>query len=128
MQTSIFLAQLIGPIFVVLGVGMLAQPTGYRAMAEEFLASPALIYLSGLLVLVPGLAIVLTHNVWSFDWRLIVTLLGWLATISGIFRLLMPGQVRRFGTAALARRGWLRGSGVVMVALGAVLSSFGYLA
>jgi len=128
MESSIFLAQLIGPILIVLGVGMLAQPQGYRAVAEEFLASPALIYIAGLLALVPGLAIVLTHNVWPFDWRLIITLLGWLATIGGIFRLLMPAQVRRIGTAALARRGWLRGSGVVVVALGAVLAFFGYFA
>jgi uncharacterized protein YjeT (DUF2065 family) len=127
MESSIFLAQLIGPIFVVAGVGMLAQPQGYRAVAEDFLASPALIYIAGLLKFVPGLAIVLTHNVWTFDWRLIITLLGWLATVGGIFRLLMPAQVRRIGTAMLARRGWLRGSGVAVVALGAVLSFFGYL-
>jgi uncharacterized protein YjeT (DUF2065 family) len=128
MESSIFLARLIGPILVVIGVGMLAQPQGYRAVAEEFLASPALIYIAGLLAFVPGLAIVLTHNVWTSDWRLIITLLGWLATFGGIFRLLMPAQVRRIGTAMLARPGWLRGGAVAVVALGAVLSFFGYLA
>ena len=128
MESSIFLAQLIGPILVVLGAGMLVQPQAYRAVAEEFLASPALIYIAGLLAFVPGLAIVLTHNVWAFDWRLIITLLGWLATIGGVFRLLMPAQVRRIGTAVLARRGWLRGSGMVMLALGAVLAFLGYFA
>ena len=33
-----------------------------------------------------GLAIVLVHNVWTFDWRVIITILGWLAVLGGIFR------------------------------------------
>lgn len=42
MQTSIFLAQLIGPGFLVIGLGMLLNRDGYRAMAQEFLKSRAL--------------------------------------------------------------------------------------
>ena len=47
-------------------------------MADEFLRSRALIYLSGVLIHDGGLAIVLTHNVWVADWRVLITLLGWL--------------------------------------------------
>ena len=50
---------------------------------SEFLASPALIFLSGVITLPAGLAIVLTHNVWVADWRVLITLLGWLAIIGG---------------------------------------------
>jgi hypothetical protein len=127
MQTSIFLARLIGPLLLVMGVGMLANREGYRGMAEEFLASRALIYVAGLLAFVPGLAIVLVHNVWAFDWRVIITLLGWLSLIGGIFRLLAPQQVTAVGSAMLARPKYLTGGGIVVLALGAVLSLFGYL-
>jgi hypothetical protein len=47
MQTSTFLAQLIGPVLLVMGVGMVANRQGFRTMAEEFLASRALIFLAG---------------------------------------------------------------------------------
>jgi uncharacterized membrane protein len=124
---SIFLAKLIGPVLLVIGIGMLANPAGYRAMASEFLASRALIYLAGLLALVPGLALVLTHNVWTLDWRLILTVLGWLAVIGGAFRLLFPQKVTAIGTALLARPGYLTGAAIVVLALGAVLSVFGYV-
>jgi hypothetical protein len=126
MDASIFLAQLLGPFFLVTGIGMAASPESYRTMATEFLASRALIYLAGLLAFLPGLAIVLTHNVWAADWRIIITVLGWLGLIGGAFRLLFPMQVRLIGEAMLRQPEWLRGGGVGAAILGAILGYFGY--
>ncbi|WP_331375195.1 hypothetical protein [Sinorhizobium chiapasense] len=47
-------------------------------------------YLSGLLSLLAGLAIVNLHNRWQMDWRVIITVLGWLMTIGGIIRIVLP--------------------------------------
>jgi uncharacterized protein YjeT (DUF2065 family) len=127
MTTSIFLAKLIGPLLVVMGAGILVNPAVWRAMAREFIASPALIYLAGVLAFVPGLAIVLTHNVWTADWRVVVTLLGWLALLGGVVRLLMPRQVKAAGAAMIARPAVLTSAGGVFLALGAVLCFFGYI-
>ncbi len=52
---------------------MLINRDGYRDMAREFLGSRALIYLAGILAFVPGLAMVLAHNVWVADWRIVIT-------------------------------------------------------
>jgi hypothetical protein len=127
-ETSRFLAQLIGPTFLVIGLGMLANREGYRVMAREFLDSRALIYLAGLLALVPGLAVVLVHNVWVADWRVIVTIFGWLAVVGGVFRLLFPHRVVTIGTRMVESEGYMRVGGVVVLVLGAVLSLRGYLA
>jgi hypothetical protein len=43
-----------------------------------------------MLLLVAGLAIVRVHNVWSGGWRVVVTVLGWLAVISGLLRMFLP--------------------------------------
>jgi hypothetical protein len=128
MQTSAFLARMIGPLFLVLGLGMLMNRAGYRAMAGEFLASRALIYVAGLMAFLPGLAIVLTHNVWVAGWPVIVTIFGWLAMVGGVFRLLFPQQVTKIGSAMLAREGYLTVGAVVVLALGAFLTWAGFLA
>ena len=128
MQTSRFLAQLIGPTFLVIGLGMLANREGYRTMAREFLKSRALIYLAGLLALVPGLAIVIVHNVWAPDWRLIITIFGWLAVIGGVFRLLFPQKVTAIGEKMVASTRYMLVGGVVVMALGAILGFYGYVA
>jgi uncharacterized membrane protein len=126
MQTSRFLAQLIGPVLLLIGIGMLANRASYRTMAQEFLKSRALIYIAGLLALVPGLAIVLTHNVWAADWRLVITLLGWLAVIGGVFRIVFPQEVTKIGTRVIAKDATMLVGGAVTLALGALLSFFGY--
>src|SRR2546430_17683869 len=82
-STSIFIARLIGPVMLVIGLAVLTNQRAFREMADEFLASRALLFLSGLLIMPVGLAIVLTHNVWTADWRVLITLLGWLTAIGG---------------------------------------------
>jgi len=103
MQTSVFLARLIGPVMLVIGVAVFFNQRAFRDMAEEFLASRALLFLSGLLIMSAGLAIVLTHNVWTADWRVLITLFGWINAIRGAARLLAPERVMRTGLTALRR-------------------------
>jgi hypothetical protein len=126
MQTSLYLAKLIGPTLIVIGIGMLINRDGYRAMAREFLGSRALIYLAGLFAFVPGLAVVLAHNVWAADWRVVITILGWLALIGGAFRILFPQEVTRIGTRLTANPNTMLIGGVVTIVLGAILSFYGY--
>ena len=125
--TSRFLAQLMGPVLLAGAIGMLANPTGARAMAREFLASSALIYLSGLMTMAVGVAIVLTHNVWTADWRVLITLFGWAAAIGGAMRIILPAQVRSFGETMLkGSNAMLIGAGIVWLAIGALFCFVGY--
>src|ERR1700676_5126998 len=87
MSTSVFIARLIGPVMLVIGLAVFANQSAFRNMAEEYLASRALIFLSGLLIMPVGLAIVLTHNIWAADGRVMITLFGWLTAIGGAVRL-----------------------------------------
>jgi hypothetical protein len=128
MQTSIFLAQLIGPLFLVMGAGALVNREGYREMAHEFLDSRALIYVAGLLAFVPGLAIVLLHNVWAADWRVVITIFGWLGLIGGIFRIVFPQQVTDLGEKILGNVSFMIVPAIVMLLLGVWLSYYGYVA
>jgi hypothetical protein len=126
MPTSIFLAKLIGPILVIVGVGMLVNRKTFRAFIQEMLRSPALIVLFGLVDLTGGLAIVLTHNVWVMSWRVIITLIGWLMVIRGTARILVPDQLMGFGAKIVKRDEVMIGSLAAAVVLGLVLSYFGY--
>ncbi|HEX5779258.1 MAG TPA: hypothetical protein VFY21_10500 [Xanthobacteraceae bacterium] len=128
MQTSIYLAQLLGPCFLVVAAGLIINSDGYRAMAREFLKSRPLIYLAGLLAIAPGIAIVLAHNIWVADWRVLITIFGWLAAIGGAIRILFPQQVTEMGERMLDSRVGLLVPGVIVLLLGAVLSYYGYFA
>jgi uncharacterized membrane protein len=126
MPTSIFLAKLIGPIFLAVGAGLIANAAVYRKLAEEALASYALIYVSGILTMTAGMALVLSHNVWVADWRVLITLLGWLAIVGGALRIVMPQGTQTVGRSVLKHPQGLTIGAVVWLAIGALLCFFGY--
>ena len=128
MQTSIFLAKLIGPVMLAAAIGLLLNQASYRAMARDFLDSPPLIYVSGVLVMTAGLAIVLYHNVWALDWRVIITLFGWMGLIGGAIRIICFGWVKRVGEAMLDKPLTMTIGGVGWLIIAAVLCFYGYFA
>ena len=125
MSNSVFLARLLGPVMLVVGLAVFAS--GFREMAEEFMASKALMFLSGLLLMPAGLAIVLTHNIWALDWRVLITLLGWLAAIGGALRLFGPLFVVKAGHAMLNKPYFTSIAAAIWVVLGLLFCFFGYL-
>ena len=127
MQTSIFLAKLIGPFFLIVALSLLVNARAFRGIAEEFMRSPALIFLTGLMVLPVGLAIVLSHNVWTADWRVVITILGWLTIVSGAVRLLAPRQALDLGRKLYAKANTLYIAAAIWLAIGAILTFFGYV-
>ncbi len=127
MQTSIFLARLLGPILLVAGISILFNPRAFRTMLTEVVGSLTLVYLFGLIDLAAGLAIILTHNVWVVNWRLLITLIGWLMLLRGVARTLIPDTIMAFAAKRVDNKQFFLVSGVVLVILGLVLCFFGYV-
>lgn len=128
METSIFLAQLIGPVLALMGVFVAMHRARVEAIGREVLRSPALLLMAGLLALVPGLAIVLTHNIWAADWRAVITLLGWTMLVAGTARILLPDLMQKIGENMFRHRALIMVPGVLMLALGGYLTWVGFLA
>ncbi|MGI8852817.1 MAG: hypothetical protein ACR2GC_05890 [Methyloceanibacter sp.] len=126
MDTSIFLARLLGPSMLVIGLGLMLNRATYRDMSLEFLDSPALIYIGGLIAFVAGLAIVLTQNVWVAGWPVVITIFGWVSLAAGIFRIVFPASVVQLGRRLIDNQGFLIGGITVYLLLGAWLSYAGY--
>lgn len=127
MLRSIYLAKLIGPVMIAIGLGVMLNGAAFRALAEQFLHSYALIFLAGLMTLVAGLALVLAHNLWVSDWRVIITIVGWLSVIGGFVRVVLPQQVEAIGVRMFDYPAAPVAGGVFMLVIGAVLSYFGYV-
>ena len=126
MQSSYFLARLMGPVFLALGVALAFNTAVYRAMAQEFLNSHALIFLAGIVTLPAGLAIVLTHNVWTADWRVVITIVGWLSIVAGAIRLIAPQCAAAMGRSKINNPLTMKISAAIWLAVGALLCFYGY--
>jgi len=126
MDTASFVAALIGPIYILVGIGILVDPNHYRKMIEEFLHSPALIYLGGAMAFAAGLSILYFHNVWSSDWRVIITVFGWLACLKGAHLLIFPGHVSQLWSPMVSSASFLRAIAVAALGLGSFLTGVAY--
>lgn len=83
MSNSKQVGGLLGPALVAMLVSEfpLVQPQLYDAQI------PPVVYLSGVLMFVAGLAVVRAHNVWARDWTALVTLSGWFLMALGLVRM-----------------------------------------
>jgi hypothetical protein len=122
----ILIARLIGPLFAVLGVGLLLNSTFYAAAVGEGAHSPVLIAIAGMASLVAGLAILNAHRAWTADWRVLVTVIGWVFIVAGLIRLILPTLAETLAPAVYSGPAALMVAGVVVLIIGGILSFEGY--
>lgn len=125
MNTSLLIAQVLGPIYLAVAIGVLTNKKHYEKVFKEYLKHEVCLYMGGILALIVGLLIVQAHNVWVKDWTLLVTLIGWIATIKGVWLLAFPEMAKKQSEL------WIKGKltvtgGSVALLLGLVFTYFGY--
>lgn len=92
MELSLFLAKIFGLYIVIVCSAAFLRRRQFEKLMHSFAGNSALIIFSGAVFLILGLAAVVSHNVWVADWRVIITLLGWLTLFKAGMRLFFPEQ------------------------------------
>ena len=125
MNVSIFLAQLMGLVLVIVGLATFIKKDFVREAIRDFIDHAGLLFISATFNLILGLLIILTHNVWEVSWRGLITLLGYLILLRGLLHLFAPGWVRRVGRDFIRWDAFIY-SGVISLALGIYLLYHGF--
>lgn len=127
LETSILLARIIGPLFWVVGLGFLVNLEHYTKMLVNFLENSEMYYFSGTLAFIIGMAMVLFHNLWVADWRLVITVIGWMSLFKGVGRIIFPNIGLRVARNLLGGGNTALSVGAgVMLILGVWLSYQGF--
>jgi hypothetical protein len=128
MAPTKLIAGLIGPLMVALGIAMLANRQVFPEMAAQLAQNYAVIFISGILSLLAGVAIVRVHNVWTGDWSVIITILGWLLILGGLVRMWFPQKASDIAKSFGDDPTLLLVGGIIILAIGAFLSFKAYSA
>jgi uncharacterized membrane protein len=128
MGTSIFIARIFGLCYLILGVSFLLNRKAFQQVIDDFGKNAALVFYSGLFPLIIGIVIILTHNLWVANWTVIVTIIGWLALIKGVWIIVFPNSVSRFMQIYQRNANLLIIHGIGALILGVVLTFFGFFA
>jgi hypothetical protein len=90
MNTSTVLAQILGILFIALGLSMIFNKKWTALAIEEITKNQGLVWLAGFITLILGTTIVTLNNTWTSGVPLLVTILGWLTLIKGAAILVFP--------------------------------------
>ena len=89
MNNSIFLAKFWGWYLIIFFLILSFNPKPIKHVFND-LKDDKFLILSSLLAIIIGLLNILFHNIWEPNWKLIITLLGWVCLFVGLSLFMLP--------------------------------------
>ena len=126
MEKSKFLSKVIGLYLIIISVAMLIDMPIFTQQIDKLLHDSALMFVTGFFTLIVGLLMVVSHNIWQWHWRVIITVLGWLTLIKGISLIVYPGFIDKTSILFIESVTFAYGAAIFDLVLGAALTYFGY--
>lgn len=127
MELSIFLARFFGIYLTILAFFYFLRRDYIKIAAEKIFDNEGLVIITAIISLIIGLLIVLSHNVWEFNWRLTLTLIGYLALLKGLVRLFVPHHADKKLLLKLLQKDNPIYMGIICLILGFFLIYEGFL-
>jgi uncharacterized protein YjeT (DUF2065 family) len=87
--------RIFGPAFLLMGLSHLLQPQMWVRFFELVRQTGSAAIIIALYTLPLGLFLIATHNIWPWDWPLLLTIAGWGMTIKSTLYLLIPWLAER---------------------------------
>jgi len=91
MDCSVFLAEFWGWYLIIFFLILSFKPNRIKQIFTDLKDEKFLIISSSLAIII-GLLNILFHNVWEPNWKLIITLIGWMALYIGLSLFIFPKQ------------------------------------
>jgi hypothetical protein len=93
MEISIFFAKFWGSLFIILGLASLGAK--FLGKVIKLTEDKAVTTSTGYITFLLGLVTVILHNIWVADWRVAVTILGWVTLLKGITKIGFPEYIHK---------------------------------
>lgn len=90
MELSLFLAKVMGLYFVIISLSVLINKNRMPSIITGIIQNPSLQLVMGLNLLIVGILLIITHNVWVASWQVMITIIAWLVLIKGILNVAFP--------------------------------------
>jgi hypothetical protein len=124
---TVFLSKLIGWYAVLFGLSMLINKALVVNAVTGMLQDTPLVLVLGVVILTAGIAMVLSHNIWSGAApTVIVSLLGWATLIKGLILLFLSPSGLAAYYASLHYTGFFYVYAIVTLVIGVYLLIAGY--
>lgn len=117
--------QIIGIIYIAIALGLMINPSFYKKMISEMAQSSTILYLGGILALVVGYLLVTFYSVWAWEWSLIITIIGWMSLIKGLWMLIHPKSFVKIAKSMINTNVMV--VGIVAIVIGLLCAQLGFI-
>jgi hypothetical protein len=124
-RTRMF-ARVLGPFLVIADVTVVARASDMRALLSQFTANSLWPWVTGAFVLLFGLVIIAGHQYWRGSAAIIVSLLGWLIALRGIFLLAFPKTFASVANSMIGAQAWWVAVCIALALVGLYLTYVGW--
>lgn len=126
-RTRMF-ARVMGPFLVIVTATAVARTSDMRTLLSEFGANFVWPWVTGAFVLLSGLVVVALHQHWRGVAAVIVSVLGWLTALKGLFLMAFPRTYISVADSMLDETTWWWTSFIAMGLIGLYLIYVGWAA
>jgi hypothetical protein len=93
MEVTIFFAKFWGSLLMLLGA--MSVVNGFLSKVISYTEDKTITISTGYITMLLGLFTVVAHNIWVWDWPVVITILGWSTLIKGIMKVGFPVVINR---------------------------------
>jgi hypothetical protein len=125
-RTRMF-ARVLGPYLVIVTATAVGRASQMRTLLSEFGANSVWPWVTGAFVLLSGLIVIALHQNWRGAPAIIVSVLGWMTALKGLFLMAIPQTYISWANTAVDAMAWWRAGFVVVAVVGLYLTYVGWV-
>ncbi|BCA94546.1 hypothetical protein TUM19329_09070 [Legionella antarctica] len=126
MDTSKFLSKVIGIYLIIISLAMFVNIHQFTQYFYKMINDVPLMFVAGFFTLILGLLIVVSHNIWQWSWRVIITIIGWLILLKGVSIIFFPEFIDSLSLSFVHHLSFAYMSAGFDFILGALLTYLGF--
>ena len=122
MDASKFLGKVMGLYLIVISIAMFTNMPLFLNNIDKVIHDPQLMFISGFMTLIVGLLMVVSHNIWKWNWQGLITLIAWLTLLKAVSLTLYPQFIDNVSMMFIQNMSIAYTTAVVDFILGLILS------
>lgn len=126
MDSSKFLAKSLGIYFIIICGAFFLDKERFIHLTQSLVSNEPLMFLTGFFTLILGILMVVGHPVWRWNWRVIVTIIGWLVLLKGASILIYPPYIQTVSKLFVENANFAYIALCIDLVLGLILCYFGF--
>ncbi|MFK7780452.1 MAG: hypothetical protein QM490_04955 [Candidatus Gracilibacteria bacterium] len=126
METTVMTSSIMGPIMLLLGIGLFINTKYYKNLATGIKENKGLIIITSIFGMILGSFMVANHNILDGAPEKIISIVGWIILLKSSLILALPKAFTKLASKVKYSSNTLKTVGLVYITIGLYLMNYAY--